>query len=140
MVISWEVFFPDRARDAIAHGGEVLLNPTNGSSFTGTQVQGQQVNSSRLRAIETGRWVLQAAPTGFTAIVSPAGEVLQRTGISEQAVLQGVIERRTGTTWSVALGDWLAVGLASLALAAGWWYELRRRIVAAAAEVVPADA
>ena len=96
VVISWEVFFPDRARDAIGHGGEVLLNPTNGSSFTGTQVQGQQVASSRLRAIETGRWVLQAAPTGFSAIVSPGGDVLHRTGISEQGVLQGVIERRTG--------------------------------------------
>jgi apolipoprotein N-acyltransferase len=54
VVISWEVFFPDRARDAIGHGGEILLNPTNGSSFTGTQVQAQQVASSQLRAIETG--------------------------------------------------------------------------------------
>ena len=32
----------------------MLLNPTNGASFTGTQVQGQQVASSRLRALETG--------------------------------------------------------------------------------------
>ncbi len=74
MVISWEVFFADRARDAIANGGEVLLNPTNGSSYWLTIVQSQQVASSRLRAIETGRWTLQAAPTGFSAIIDPDGE------------------------------------------------------------------
>ena len=40
----------------------------------------------RLRALETGRWVVQVAPTGFCAFVTPTGEVLDRTGISEQAV------------------------------------------------------
>ena len=127
VVISWEVFFPDRARDAIGHGGEILLNPTNGSSFTGTQVQGQQVSSSRLRALETGRWVLQAAPTGFSAIVTPGGDVVERTGVSEQRVLHGTVERRTGRTWAVRFGDWLPLALALAALAAGWTYELRRR-------------
>lgn len=132
VVISWEVFFADRARDAIGNGGEILLNPTNGSSFSGTQVQGQQVASSRLRALETGRWVLQAAPTGFSAVVTPEGEVLQRTGVSERRVLQDVVERRTGRTWAVATGDWLPVALATLALTGGWAYELRRRQAAAA--------
>lgn len=127
VVISWEVFFADRARDAIGNGGEILLNPTNGSSFSGTQVQGQQVASSQLRAIETGRWVVQAAPTGFSAVVAPDGEVLQRTGVSERRVLEDVVERRTGRTWAVRFGDWLPLGLGLAALAAGWAYELRRR-------------
>ena len=127
VVISWEVFFPDRARDAIGNGGVMLLNPTNGSSFTGTQVQSQQVASSQLRAIETGRWVLQAAPTGFSAIVTPGGHVVDRTGVSEQAILLGTVEQRTGRTWAVALGDWLALGLAAGSVGGGWWYELHRR-------------
>ena len=61
--ISWEIFFDHRARDAILDGGQVLLNPTNGSSYWLTIVQSQQVASSRLRALETDRWVLQGAPT-----------------------------------------------------------------------------
>jgi apolipoprotein N-acyltransferase len=134
VVISWEVFFPDRARDAIGNGGEILLNPTNGSSFTGTQVQGQQVSSSRLRAIETGRWVLQAAPTGFSAIVTPGGDVVERTGVSEQRVLHGTVERRTGRTWAVRFGDWLPLALGLAALDAGWAYELRRRTANAEAD------
>ena len=125
VVISWEVFFPDRARDAIGHGGAVLLNPTNGSSFTGTQVQAQQVASSRLRAIETGRWVLQAAPTGFSAIVTPGGRVVDRTGVSERAVLHGTVELRSGRTWAMTAGDHLPVALALASLAGGWWVERR---------------
>ena len=86
VMISWEVFFGGRARDGVSHGGTLLLNPTNGSSYTGTILQTQQVASSRLRALENGRWVAQVAPTGFSAFVTPSGDVLERTGISEQAV------------------------------------------------------
>lgn len=105
VVISWEVFFAGRAREGVKAGGEAILNPTNGASYTGTIVQTQQVASSRLRAIETGRWVVQAAPTGFTAIVDADGNVLQRTAVSEQRVLTATIELRDGSTWYTTLGD-----------------------------------
>lgn len=104
--ISWEVFFDHRARDAIGNGGTVLLNPTNGSSYWLTIVQSQQIASSRLRALETDRWVLQAAPTGFSAIVDPSGEVVARSGVSEQRVLIETIELREGRTPAVVLGSW----------------------------------
>lgn len=105
VVISWEVFFSTRGRDAIGNGGQVLLNPTNGSSYWLTQVQTQQVASSRLRALENDRWVLQAAPTGFSAIVTPDGDVVERTAISERRVLQDTIGVREGNTLATRLGD-----------------------------------
>ncbi len=104
-VISWEVFFGGRAREGVALGSEMIVNPTNGASYTGTIVQTQQVASSRLRAIETGRWVAQAAPTGFSAFVSPDGEVLDRTTQREQRVITRDIPLREGSTWYVSLGD-----------------------------------
>lgn len=116
IVISWEVFFERRTRDAIGHGGQVLLNPTNGSSYWLTIVQSQQVASSRLRALETGRWVLQAAPTGFSAIIDPEGNVRQRAGVSERAVLEDTVQRRGGLTWSVRFGPWPWLTLALVML------------------------
>ncbi len=104
-VISWEVFFGGRAREGVALGAGVIVNPTNGASYTGTIVQTQQVASSRLRAIETGRWVAQASPTGFSAFVSPGGEVLDRTDQREQAVITRDVPLRDGSTWYVSLGD-----------------------------------
>ncbi len=120
-VISWEVFFGDRARSGVRGGGQLVLNPTNGSSYTGTILQSQQVASSRLRAVETGRWVVQAAPTGFSAFVTDDARVLQRTAVSERAVISEEVPLRSGHTWYVRTGD-APVQLALLAaLAVAWW-------------------
>ncbi len=111
VVISWEVFFAGRAREGIKEGAGLIINPTNGSSYTWTVLQSQQIASSRLRAIETGRWVVQVSPTGFSAFVDPSGKVHQRTSISEQAVIDADVDIRTGQTIYVALGDkpWVAL-------------------------------
>jgi apolipoprotein N-acyltransferase len=105
VVISWEVFFGGRAREGVKLGAGAILNPTNGSSYTGTIVQTQQVASSRLRAIENGRWVVQAAPTGFTAVIDADGHVTERTSISEQKVVYADVPLRSGRTWYTRLGD-----------------------------------
>lgn len=112
-VISWEVFFGGRANEGVEAGGNVIINPTNGSSYTWTVLQTQQVASSRLRAIEQGRWVVQAAPTGFTTFVSPTGEVFQRTSVSEQEVIVREIPLITGRTWYSRTGNlpWILLTL-----------------------------
>ena len=117
VAISWEIFFDHRARSAIGGGeGRVLLNPTNGSSYWLTVVQTQQIASSRLRAIETDRWVVQAAPTGFSAVITPEGDVIERTGISESRVIQTTVELRHGDTLAVRLGAWPVAVAAALTL------------------------
>jgi apolipoprotein N-acyltransferase len=116
VVISWEVFFTNRTRDGVLHGGQLVLNPTNGSSYWLTQVQTQQVASSQLRAIETGRWVLQAAPTGFSAVVDDDGDVLARSAISETRVFEGAVPLRDGDTIATRIGQLPVVILATAVL------------------------
>lgn len=98
VAISWEVFFGGRVNEGVAAGGRVIINPTNGSSYTLSILQTQQLASSRIRAREQGRWVVQAAPTGFSAFVSPGGKVTSRTSIGERRVLTGTVTLRTGRT------------------------------------------
>ena len=105
VVISWEVFFAGRANEGIEQGATLLVNPTNGSSYTGTILQTQQIASSRLRALETGRWLVQVSPTGFSAFVSPSGQVFDRTGVSEQHVITREVQLRSGRTIYSYLGD-----------------------------------
>ncbi|MGA0878819.1 MAG: apolipoprotein N-acyltransferase [Ilumatobacteraceae bacterium] len=114
VAISWEIFFGGRVREGVEEGAGFVLNPTNGSSYTWTVLQSQQVASSRLRAQETGRWVVQVSPTGFSAVVDPEGRVYDRTRVSEQAVLDRVIQIRSGATIYVSLGDgpWIVLLLA----------------------------
>jgi apolipoprotein N-acyltransferase len=125
VAISWEVFFPGRANEGVERGGTVVLNPTNGASYTGTILQSQQVASSRLRAIETGRHLVQVAPTGFSAFVEPDGSVRDRTGIGERAVIVRDVPLRTGRTPYSRTGDlpWIAATIGAAA-----WLSRRRRL------------
>lgn len=123
VVISWEVFFGGRANEGVERGGSIIVNPTNGSSYTWTVLQSQQIASSRLRALEQSRWVVQVAPTGFSAFVSPNGTVHDRTGVSEQQVIVRSVQPRSGRTWYSYLGDgpWIvvaAIGLVASIVAA----------------------
>jgi apolipoprotein N-acyltransferase len=126
VVISWETFFPRRVREAVHHDAEIILNPTNGSSYWLTQVQTQQIASSTLRAVESGRWVLQAAPTGFSAIIDPAGVVRQRSGVGEPHVLQQRVEMRSGRTLAMVWGEAPALVAAAAALLCAWLLQRRR--------------
>ncbi|MFM1761980.1 MAG: apolipoprotein N-acyltransferase [Actinomycetota bacterium] len=116
VVISWEVFFAGRANEGVERGATLLVNPTNGSSYTGTILQTQQIASSRLRALETGRWLVQVSPTGFSAFVSPSGQVFDRTGVSEQQVIIREVQLRSGRTIYSYLGDmpFILIMIASL--------------------------
>ena len=139
--ISWEVFFGHRARSAVRAGGQVLYNPTNGSTYTGTFVQTQQIASSRLRAIENGRWLVQVAPTGFSAFITPDGKVEQRTATRERAVRHQAVELRTGFTWYTRFGDVppraIAVGLLVAAWALAYATTRRRSRAAAPTPTAP---
>ena len=118
VVISWEVFFAGRANEGVERGATLLVNPTNGSSYTGTILQTQQIASSRLRALETGRWLVQVSPTGFSAFVSPSGQVFDRTGVSEQHVITREVQLRSGRTIYSRLGDMPFILIMSVSLIA----------------------
>ncbi|MHB8670755.1 MAG: apolipoprotein N-acyltransferase [Acidimicrobiales bacterium] len=120
VAVSYEVFFADRARAAARAGGELLLVPTNAASFRTGQVPAQELGAARLRAIETGRDVLQAAPTGYSAVVRSDGRVLARSGLGRRQVILATVHRRSGLTPYVRFGDAPVVGLSLVALAFRW--------------------
>ncbi|MEA2974191.1 MAG: apolipoprotein N-acyltransferase [Actinomycetota bacterium] len=117
VLISYEVFFQDRSRDAVRAGGRLLLVPTNASSYVDAQVPAQQLAVARLRALETGRWVVQAAPTGYSAVVDHHGHVLARSRLGGAAVLRHQVQLRTGRTVFVSLGPAPVVLAAAATLA-----------------------
>ena len=125
-LISYEVFFANRARSAIKAGAQVLLVPTNAASFSTSQVPTQEVAGARLRAVETGRWLAQAAPTGYSAVVDPDGTVHTRSHLGKRRVITATVGLRTGRTPYVRWGDLPAVALSTLAVA-GCWAAVRRR-------------
>ena len=127
VVISYEVFFADRVREAARAGAQVVLVPTNASSYVTDEVPAVEVAAARLRAREFGRTVLQAAPTGYSVIVLPGGEVVTQSGLGTAEVLSGTIPLRTGLTPYASVGDAPVAVLAVTVLLAGPLAALRRR-------------
>jgi apolipoprotein N-acyltransferase len=127
VVISYEVFFPDRAREAVQEGGRVVLVPTNAASYRDEQIPAQEVAVARLRALETGRWVVQAAPTGYSAIIDHRGRVVAQGGLGNAEVLTAGVGLRTGHTLFVRLGSapWVVAAFVLLLLSKVEWYRNR---------------
>ena len=115
-VTSFEVYFSDLVRQGVRAGGSIVVNPTLASSYSTSVVPAQSLASARLRAVETGRWVLQSSTTGYSAIVSPTGEVVRRSDLRESVVLDAKAELRSGTTPAAALGSWPLLAIAAVAL------------------------
>lgn len=106
VLISWEGYFDNIAREAVKEGATILTNPTNGSSYWLTIVQTQQLAANQLHAMENNRWVLQVAPTGISAIIDRNGYILERSNISEQKIISGTAQMIEGRTLANILGFW----------------------------------
>jgi len=114
--ICWDIAYDGNIRDNIDDGAQVLVVQTSNASFTGTSQPAQQWNISRLRAIETGRYVLVPSTNGISGIVDPDGRTVARAATQIPAVLSAKIELANGKTPGVRLGGIIEFGLVTLAL------------------------
>ncbi len=125
--ICFENTIPDLVRRFVGGGAELLVVTTNDSSFLESPASRQHVIFSQLRAVETGRWVVQAAISGESAIIDPHGRVVAHTELFTRTILRASVPTSSARTPYVRWGDWFAwaAGIAAgLALAAG---AIRRR-------------
>ncbi|MFB9383365.1 apolipoprotein N-acyltransferase [Pseudonocardia petroleophila] len=116
VVISYEVLFADRVREAVTAGGEIVLVPTNAASYVTEDVPAIEVAGARMRALEFGRTVLQSAPTGYSVIVLPDGRVVEQSVLGDPALLRADVPLRTGLTPYARTGDLPVFILAAVAL------------------------
>lgn len=117
--ICWDIAYDGIVGDAVRGGAEVLVVQTSNASFTGTAQPAQQFDISRLRAIETGRWVVVPSTNGISGIVDADGQVVERAPLEEPATLVANVVTATGSTPATLAGRWPAVALVALGLL-GW--------------------
>ena len=105
--ICFENSFPDLPRDFVRDGATFLVVPVNNASYGFTAASDQHLQMSRMRAVETGRWIVDAAVSGVSAFVDTHGRVVARTGLFQTTILRDRLRTSTATTWYVRMGDWL---------------------------------
>jgi len=76
VLICYEAIFPEIARQTVSVGAQLLVNITNDSWYGFSSAPYQHLAISRMRAIETGRWLVRAANTGVSAVIDPHGRVV----------------------------------------------------------------
>lgn len=82
-----------------------LVNVTNDAWFGQSIEPFQHLQIARMRALETGRYLLRATNTGVTAIVSPMGGIVKQAIPFETAAISGIIEPMGGLTPYTKIGD-----------------------------------
>ena len=75
-----------------------MINVTNDGWFGNSIEPHQHLQIARMRALETGRYLLRATNTGVTAIVDTKGRILQQAPIFEANSITDNIIPMTGLT------------------------------------------
>jgi apolipoprotein N-acyltransferase len=130
VLMCFEVAYDGLVRDLVDGGADLIVVPTNNATYTGTGQIEQQFAMSRLRAIETGRWVVVASTNGISGIVGPDGTVAARANERVQAVLEREIPLKTRLTPAMRAGAWPELALAGISVVsalAGLLLRYRRR-------------
>ena len=125
LMVSFEIFYSGRSRASVEAGAELLVVPTNTSSYSTSQVPTQETAAAVVQTIETGRDLVQAAPTGFSAVVTQRGVVVARSDLGKRQELFASVALRRGLTPFDRWGDLPVVVLAACALVLGWLRQLR---------------
>lgn len=124
--LCYEIVYPDYVRRHAAHAG-LLLTVSNDAWFGTSHGPHQHFQIARMRALETGRWLLRGTNTGISAIVDPQGRVAALAPQFERTVLRGEATPMQGATPFMVLGQWPLLALCAAVVAAAW---RRRRVMA----------
>jgi apolipoprotein N-acyltransferase len=129
VLICFESIFPDHARRYALEGAQYLVNITNDEWFGRTAGPVQHAEMAILRSAELGLSTARCANTGISMLVDPYGRVTRRTGLFENAVLEGDVLGGISSTLYLRWGDWmttLCLALTLVLVAVSWFRPLER--------------
>jgi apolipoprotein N-acyltransferase len=92
-----------------AVSSNILAVQTNSATFGMSAESAQQLEMTRVRAIEHGRNIVSVSTTGYSAIIDSKGKVLQKTSMGTADSIRAEVGLINGTTPRDAAGDWALV-------------------------------
>lgn len=108
VLICFETLFDDAARAYVRRGADVIVAITQDGWWGESYGFRQHLAFTRLRAIETGRTVVQVSVSGLSAIVRPSGAIGGRIGWMERRAAVAVVGMGTRETVFMKTGDWVS--------------------------------
>jgi len=111
--ICYEVAYPDFVAFNARNSG-LLLTVSNDGWFGDSIGPLQHLQIARLRALETGRYMLRGTNNGVTAIIDEKGQIAGTIPQFERAVLTGKVYTAEGNTPFMQTGSWPVLTLAAI--------------------------
>jgi apolipoprotein N-acyltransferase len=102
-LICYESAFPTQVRENIRHS-QLIAVISDDAWFGHTIGTAQHLEMTRMRAIETEHYAVQATNNGITAIINAKGSVIKQAPQYKRAVLSGEVELINGETPWVRYG------------------------------------
>jgi apolipoprotein N-acyltransferase len=103
-LICFEIAIDDIGRSLVADGAQIIISQTNNADFGHSDETYQQAAFARLRAIETGRVVVNVSTVGVSAIYAPDGSIIEQVPSFEPAVMLQKLPLRDSITPAVIIG------------------------------------
>jgi apolipoprotein N-acyltransferase len=114
-IICYELI-DDATVSTSVNGSNLMLVQTNNSTFANSAQSMQQLNISRIRAIENNRWLVSVSTTGVSAVVDNLGNIVSKTKQNEASYLYesvNMIENRSIASRLDSF-SWIVLVLSSL--------------------------
>jgi apolipoprotein N-acyltransferase len=125
-IICFELLDDQILHDA-AKASNLLAVQTNSATFGDSAESAQQLQITRVRAIEHSRNILSVSTTGYSAVIDYNGQVLQKTAMGTAEHLFAQVGLISGTSPRDRIGDWaLVITLFWLLIVARRAYVYRR--------------
>ena len=112
-LICFDSIYEELALDSARDGAGIIAIETNDSWFYDSAAVWMHEGQARMRAIETGKYVVRAANTGVSAIIDPAGEIVEEIPPLVAGYAVGDVEFRDSRTLYTYLGNlwvWISIG------------------------------
>ena len=122
-LICFDSIYDSLAGDSVREGAELLVISSNDSWFYDSAAVYQHNAQAQLRAVETGKWILRAANTGISSVISPKGSALAELSPLEQGYIVQTVELISEQTVYDRIGNlfvYLCIAFSIGVLAAGW--------------------
>lgn len=103
-LICFESAFPQISIKRVREGGEVIFIATNDAWFGKTSAPYQHFQMAKVRAVESRRYVAQAANTGITGFIDPLGKTVIKSSLEIEEIITEKIKPIRAQTFFVNWG------------------------------------
>ena len=111
-LICFEIAIDSIPRELALGGANIILSQTNNADFGYSDETYQQAAIAKLRAIETGRAVVNISTVGLSAIYLPDGKTLNELTWYQPGAMVNSVPLYAGITPALILGGWIDALLA----------------------------